>query len=253
MNNLVYVQSLLEGGANPCSTDSDGLTALHFAAFAGHHAVLCLLLSNDIGTDMDTGERLSCLDMRSDCGYTPLMMAVYAGGSTVYGGCGKGTGEEMFCVRELVMSGAAIDAMDNLGRTAKDIAREVENVEAYEYLELEPPTEEAIAETRRANKERDEVKRTPNFVDMDSCPRDPVTGKIIVSREDKLPIPPELNMPEHHIYPFAKKNFQAKRKDGVGAIRNLVKVKEQAEINEVRRQFLANSIEYNLRKKGLMN
>ena len=194
LNNLVYVQSLLAGGANPCSTDNDGLTALHFAAFSGHHSVLCLLLSNDVGTNMDTGEKESSRDMRSDSGYTPLMLAVMAGGSTTYGGCGKGTGEEMFCVRELVMNGAAIDVRDALSRTAMDIAKEVENVEAYEYLSLEPPTEEAITETRRVNKERDEVKRTPNFMNMESAPRDPVTGKPIVMREDKLPIPPELTM-----------------------------------------------------------
>ena len=44
-----YLKELLETGGNPCSTDDNGLNALHFAVWNGHVDAVELLVVNDVG------------------------------------------------------------------------------------------------------------------------------------------------------------------------------------------------------------
>ena len=44
-----YLKELLETGGNPCSTDDNGLNALHFAVWNGHVEAVELLVVNDVG------------------------------------------------------------------------------------------------------------------------------------------------------------------------------------------------------------
>ena len=60
-------------------------------------------------------------------------------------------------------------------------------------------------------------------------------------------------MPEHHIFPHAKESFAARREDGASAIRDLVMLLGQSGKNEVRRDRLANNVEYVFRESGTMS
>jgi len=115
----------------------------------------------------------------------------------------------------------------------------------------EPPTAEECDNFYHASRDQHLV-QTSRDPDYSLCEKDE-KGEPIITREDKVPIPVELTMYEHHIYPFATKNYKASRKDGALAIRNLEKVLLEAQKNEDRRDLLANSVEANLRKEGKMN
>jgi len=158
--------------------------------------------------------------------------------------------------RYLVLAGCSTTIKDNLGRSPYAMAKESGNKEACKFLKQckkNGVTDEQVQAFHVDNKAEYHVQehRIPS-TDYPSAPRDK-EGNLIESRENKVPVPIELQMPEHHIMPYAEKNYSAGRSDGVMAIRNLVEVKEQSKKNETRRQFLANSTEVLLRKQGLMN
>ena len=69
------LRHLLKGGANPCSTDADGLTALHYAVWNKHEQCIKVLVANHEGTN-DDGEHVSSLSVQSDIGLTPLHLTV---------------------------------------------------------------------------------------------------------------------------------------------------------------------------------
>lgn len=85
------VRVLLEEGASPLSTDSGGNTALHTAAFHGHHEIISTILqarvrggdgtatsaSNAIVRDIFGEERY--IDLHNKAGYCPLHAAVANG------------------------------------------------------------------------------------------------------------------------------------------------------------------------------
>ena len=243
LGNLPSVRALLTGGANPCSADASGLTALHYAAWNGHLPIVEVLVANCIGTDVLTGEKIDSMECLSSSGLTALHLSASL--------------PEYDVLRFLVLAGCDLTVQDNLHRTVYDIALdEVEGSKkcALYLSDMVPPSEEEVKIFFGANKEKHHCKTT-KILNLESCPIDPKTGKPIVTREDKLSTPVELTMPEHHIYPYAIKNFESGRggKQGKLAIRNLNKMVKESKNNEQRRQFLANSIEYNLRKQGLMN
>ena len=157
--------------------------------------------------------------------------------------------------RYLTLAGCSTKIKDHLGRNPYEMAKESGNSEAVKFLKQVKKngvTKEQVATFHADNKEEFHVQehRIPS-TDYPSAPRDE-EGKLIESREDKVPVPIELDMPEHHIFPYAEKNYGASRGD-VMAIRNLVAVKEESKKNEKRREYLANSTEVLLRRQGLMN
>ena len=243
LGNLPSVRALLTGGANPCSADDSGLTALHYAVWNGHLPIVEVLVANCIGTDVLTGEKIDSMECFSDSGLTALHLSASLRSYDI--------------LRFLILAGCNLTVEDNQNRTVYDIA--LDKVEgskkcALFLSDMIPPSDEEVLIFFNANKEKHYCQLTKSF-NLESCPIDPKTGKPIIMREDKLSTPVELTMPEHHIYPFAIKNFESGRggKQGKLAIRNLKKMVCESGNNEQRRQFLANSIEYNLRKQGLMN
>jgi len=243
LGDVTQLKHLLKGGANPCSLDGDGLTALHYAVWNGHEEAMKVLVANHAGTDQD-GNHISSLNIKSDIGLTPLHLSVIENSESA-----------LFC-RYLTMAGCDTHAKDLLDRTPYAMAKESGNEEAIKFLKQVKKngvTKEQIAafhDSHNAEYKVQEV-RIP-CTDYPSAPRDE-KGELIQSREDLVPVPIELDMPEHHIFPFAENNYKAGRNDGAAAIRNLVIVTEESAKNEHRREFLANSTEVHLRKQGLMN
>ena len=163
----------------------------------------------------------------------------------------SGTEQDTSIVRYLLLSGADPAMPDALGRSPHDLAIECEFAEAVDLFEATPPTEEECdafyATSRTAN-----LVQPHREQDFSGCPKD-ADGNPIITRQDMIPMAPELKMHEHHIFPTATTNYKASRKDGAQAIRNLDMLLEQSGINEARRDNLANSVEVNMRKEGKMN
>lgn len=107
-NRVAEVQSLVLGGANPCSCDDDGVSALHLGAFNGHADVLSILLANPMGYTGD-GVRKSCVNLQTGAGLTALHLAAWRANAV--------------CVRLLLLAGAKADKRDQQGQTALDRAR----------------------------------------------------------------------------------------------------------------------------------
>ena len=77
-----YLRELLTGGGNPCSTDENGLTPLHFATWNGHVECVEILVVNDLGYPSAPGkEELAKLRAKED--YEERLGLNHAGGSRV--------------------------------------------------------------------------------------------------------------------------------------------------------------------------
>ena len=251
LNNLSMVTSLLNGGANPCSRDDSSLTSLHYAIFNGHFAATKVLISNCQGKDED-GVSCNSNDLVTDSGYTCLHLAVMFDPLPYRD---EELGEKAAIIRYLIQCGQMLDATDDLGRTAKELAKDNENgvaVEIIEEYEKDPMKVDEILAFLEAEGEIYDLHFTKRVLNLEYCQLDK-NGNPVVLREDKLPIPLGQTIPENHILPTALKNYKALRKDGKQAIKNLVNVKEEARVNEQRRNFLANSSEHMLRLEGKMN
>lgn len=129
---------LLKGGANPCSTDHNGLCALHFATWNGHCECVDYLLVNDLGhqTTIADGhperraasEYTSCVDLLSKAGWNSLHIAAF--------GCKNGKA----IAKRLLIAGVNPSLRDNTGATALDIAKRSCNLEIIEALAVAPPS-----------------------------------------------------------------------------------------------------------------
>ena len=86
----------IEGGANPCSGDDFGLTALHYAVWNGHIECVKVLMVNGKGHIDDSkgghGIMAPNLDLRSEAGYTAMHIAALGGVKVRGGGVGRGEG-----------------------------------------------------------------------------------------------------------------------------------------------------------------
>jgi hypothetical protein len=139
-----------------------------------------ILVANDRGTDVETGDHESSLDLQSDSGFTALHLSI------------AGSVPDIAIVRYLVLAGSNLDVADSLGRTPLDLADEVGFKQAIELLEQEPPTPEECDAFYEASKERHLVQQHREH-DFSDCPKDE-HGNPIVTRDDKLPMPVELTM-----------------------------------------------------------
>ena len=95
MGDAESLRALLRGGTNPCSVDNNGCTALHLATWNGHVECAEILVANDRGTDVNTGEHTSSIELQTDSGFTALHLSV------------SGTAEDALQItRFLVLCGA---------------------------------------------------------------------------------------------------------------------------------------------------
>jgi hypothetical protein len=134
---------------------------------------------------------------------------------------------------------------------SSQLAEDCDNHKALKLFDVEPPSEEEKAGYLTMIREKHHCQTHREF-DYSRCKKDK-DGNYIITREDKLPVPFGLDMPEHHIFPHAEESFNARREDGASAIRDLVMLLEQSGKNEVRRDRLANNVEYTFRESGTMN
>mmetsp|Transcript_3789 Transcript_3789/g.10908 ORF Transcript_3789/g.10908 Transcript_3789/m.10908 type:complete len:238 (-) Transcript_3789:612-1325(-) len=207
------MKALLVGGANPCSLDDAGLTALHFAAWNGKFDAVLTLLANPVGSNED-GIKQSCIDMQSSEGWTPLHIAASDGQNS-----GK-------VCRWLLLAGADKNILDAEGRTALDLAEEECNQPAINVLRTLDVTREArkafkkdvLAEHKVVKRRRHKkaLAAAADFV-PEPLPREaqaPVLALVEEPepcREDLIPLPHELQMHEHKIYYHAQKHYHDKR------------------------------------------
>jgi len=235
MDDAEGLKHYLAGGANPCSQDKSGLTPLHLAVWNGHLECVEVLMANDKGTNTKTGDHCSSIELQSDSGFTALHLSVSQ----------TETEDSLEITKFLIMSGCSWDIEDTLNRTPDELCDECENTKALKLFDLEPPNEEERAGYLAMVREKHHCQTHREF-DFSRCEKDE-NGNYIITREDKLPVPVELSIPEHHIFPHAKESFGALRKDGASAIRDLVMLVDQSYKNEVRRDRLANNVEHQMR------
>lgn len=241
------LQNLLSGGANPCSTDSIGLTALHYAVWNKHEECVQALIANDRGTFED-GTHGSCVNIQSKTGFTALHIALieYIRSSPEEVNSEDCTIERKKierCIHYLVMSGKLdVNLKDLQGKSAYDMAREQDNQIPQAILDmLNMKTKPSQAQTDEFLKEfivPYQVQKRNMFSESRSVLTAETHGKITLNKNQRILIPKELNMHEHEIYEFAKLNFLANRQHGAKNIKNLVYALNQAKENVKRRKKL---------------
>jgi hypothetical protein len=248
------ITSLLKGGANPCSRDEQSLTALHYAVFNGHLEATKILCHNAEGRD-EEGRAVSARDLVTDSGLGLLHLGVMFDPKHY---SEAKLDDKIEIVKYLLHCGQDPDQLDDLERTPKEIADsgDYNNDVVANLLEVNAsdpyPVSEVLnfLETEGEIYDLHYVKREIN---LEYCAIDPITKERIITREDKLPIPPGQKLPEGHIFPSAQKHYKALRQDGRQAIRGLVEATKESELNTQRRELLANSVEYELKRAGKMN
>lgn len=113
-NDLPNLVHLIQQGANPCHTDEDGMTALHYAAWGGNLDSVAFLAMHSIGHVQHGVKGYSCINMRSTCGYTALHISVQSG---------------MQCTKELckilLWNGADATIKDEIGKSVLDLAQTI--------------------------------------------------------------------------------------------------------------------------------
>ncbi|CAM9400141.1 unnamed protein product, partial [Discosporangium mesarthrocarpum] len=174
------IKSLLEQGANPCSVDDFGLAALHYAAWNGHVRCVEILCANNIGRDKE-GKQISCIDLQSSKGLTPLHLAAIDGVEGVQ------------CINVLLGAGADRGLKDMDGKTALDVAEEAGRDDCMMALNLAIDTDRNLKEHRKAMKNNLQVQRAQQQTNSD------------FSNARKAPRPKELMMYEDEIVPFSEK------------------------------------------------
>ncbi|KAJ1454346.1 ankyrin repeat-containing domain protein [Pelagophyceae sp. CCMP2097] len=133
---LRYLNVLLKGGSNPCSSDADGLTALHFASWNGHVDCVEALCVNDLGhatqrskplkgDDEETASKrmVSCINLRTRAGWSALHIAA------------MGAFDAARVVSLLLAMGCDSRALDAKGLLACDVAKMHDSLDAAEILD----------------------------------------------------------------------------------------------------------------------
>ncbi|CAM9236222.1 unnamed protein product [Ascophyllum nodosum] len=211
------IKNLLEQGANPCSTDEFGLSALHYAAWNGQVHCVEVLCANDIGRDRN-GLQQSCVDLKSNRDFTALHLAATGGVNGVE------------CIIVLLRAGADSNVRNLDGKLALDSAIENGKDECVSALKLEGIHKEEFDKYPENLKVDLKVQRA-QWVSIG--PHETQESK---RRSLK---PPSLMIHEDDIRAFSEKAFGGPH--GPETIQNLIFAKEQATINEARRKRLADS------------
>jgi hypothetical protein len=115
--------------ANPCSADQYGLTALHYACWNGHIECVKFLIMNPYGVDVHS-QRNSCINMKSELGYTPLHLLALEAPLSIL--------KDILIL--LLLVGADPKIIDNEQQTAIQLAKTQKNqvfIDAfYEFIDM---------------------------------------------------------------------------------------------------------------------
>uniref|UniRef100_A0A7S4VTH5 Uncharacterized protein n=1 Tax=Ditylum brightwellii TaxID=49249 RepID=A0A7S4VTH5_9STRA len=273
---FLELKNLLAGGANPCSVDEKGLTALHYAVWNGHLQCVEILVANHWGKHHETGDVCSSINLQSKTGYTALHIVAMRMAALLEDESYDANensderqtkeSENIECCRLLLMVGADCIALRDIeGKSAIDLAREAGNESLVSvFNSVKRPSEQQVQEFTESilAKHMMQHRRKVATTIGDPANNDIAKNNIGESgendswvsfhdsnifppcREDKILIPKELDVHEHRILPFAKKLFSSKQKPGSSGamkIRNLVMLLDQANRNIDRREKLVNS------------
>lgn len=156
LGDVKAVACLLRGGANPCSVDEHGMTALHYAAWNGNVECLEYLAVNDVGWLRKEGTRVrvSCLDLQTNAGWTALHLAAL--------------GAEAAAGRTLLLAGADASLRDAKGQTPLDLGLKVPTLQEQRaamrkwkaerrVLERQRPPNESVPETDGGSSTRERL------------------------------------------------------------------------------------------------
>ena len=276
-NKPEQLRTLLAGGANPCSVDDFGLTALHYAVWNGHIECVESLLVNTKGyipvkpkepIVAKRGQKVKyeavaaeSTNMQSKAGYSALHIAA------------QGGIEAEAVTKLLLLGGVDPNLKDTDGKTAAEHARKRGARDVLMVLEWGTPEEAArinyMAEASEkylvqgltteskydptagiADEQLEAIRTDLRLIEIEE------QMKASLEREQKNIEPirktataPELLMHENDILPFAQVNFERKERARM-PIKNLVVALDVAGINLGRRDRLMRSREIFLREQG---
>lgn len=270
------VIATLEGGANPCSRDRWGLTALHFAVWNGHVECTKIMCANDMGIDVKLNSKELARLLESQGVDVPfffeetlpdvlkpqrkqypnadafdLNAPASAGvprtscinlssqlGLTALHTAAMEGDKSLELARVLLLAGADKNLPDRLGMTALEHAIGNNSPQLTDMLGDDAfPSEYERSDFQREIRQKYGIKEQQS-----RKPKDCKYLKGVAIVPDRLPpIPKELQLPEDYIMPYAHSKNRIHR--GLVPLKALEFSLEQMGLNERRRNRLANSLE----------
>jgi ankyrin repeat protein len=254
--------------ANPCSADEFGLTALHYAIWNGNIECVKLLIMNPNGITKEKVRR-SCINLKSDMGYSPLHLLALECPSKVLR-------EILFL---LLLVGADLKDVDNERKSPIQIAKDNNNQlfldSLQEFISLQKNSKEylrnmfdtvrkkyslhdpAVIEERENEKKAhkrpsdDESYFPPAGKSEDSSPLKHLPERIQYSIEmndksTKIQKPKDLLIHENLIPSLTNLSFM--ELNGLDSLKGLAFLKEEALKNIERREKLVQKSETTLPK-----
>jgi len=145
------VRKLIESGANPCSRDQNGMTALHYAAWNGNCDCVEFLAINCLGSFEFLKKGRKSLNLRTKCGYTPLHLSIQSGINV------------QRCCESLLACGCDPSEKDDFGRSSIDLASKIaNNDQLVALLERGPEVQKRLSTLFERLKTRHQVRFTNN-------------------------------------------------------------------------------------------
>lgn len=220
------LRSYVKDKVNACSVDEYGLSALMFAVWCGHVECVKLLVSNDMGVDVN-GVRCSCLNLVSSRGYSALHISALDSPSW---SC-KETTFILLCIGV----DKSLRCSENL--TAYELAIRSENQEVIEvFRKFENPDEAFLQNIENCRKDLAKNYAINHRLGFDLPPLNvpfPLPKPILTdTRMGRYP--DGMIIHEPHIKPLI---YQGRDDHHISeALKTLDFSKEQAEINRERRE-----------------
>lgn len=222
------VAELLLGGEDPCSRDANGLTALHYAVWNGHVDCVEYILANPMG---HTPARTSCVGLQTKVGWSALHIAAL--------GCLR----PAEIAERLVAFGVDAGLRDESGFTALDVALQNGNQKVIDVLRKEADSDEQLkarilarrAVVHRRSTTANDEERTATTTYAQALDAARAFAKNYL---EYIPIPRQLNIPEHVILDFARSNVKVGQRRGKHVIHNLLFAYEEAKAAAHRREQL---------------
>mmetsp|Transcript_7898 Transcript_7898/g.10092 ORF Transcript_7898/g.10092 Transcript_7898/m.10092 type:complete len:223 (+) Transcript_7898:197-865(+) len=152
LGNAKQVRRLIESGANPCSRDQDGMTALHYAAWNGNCDCVDFLAINCLGSFEFLKKGRKSLNLRTKCGYTPLHLSIQSGINV------------QRCCESLLACGCDPSVKDDFGRRSIDLASKIaNNDQLVALLERGPEVQKKLSVLFECLKTRHQLRFTKNY------------------------------------------------------------------------------------------
>mmetsp|Transcript_20977 Transcript_20977/g.36790 ORF Transcript_20977/g.36790 Transcript_20977/m.36790 type:complete len:1017 (+) Transcript_20977:69-3119(+) len=136
------VRALLDAGAWTNQKDSDGASALHYAACVGHTEIMKILLSRGAMVDLQDGEGASALHYAARDGHSEVLKILLSAGAEVDFQCKDGRtalhvaawGGHVAVAKILLGAGAQVNSQDRSGMSALMFAACTGNMEITKFL-----------------------------------------------------------------------------------------------------------------------